>query len=171
MRCMCAHMDASFLWFLITCRSQEILLNSRARIQNFLLTLTEIWFQIPHHQKWALKRSSRLNFCLFCAPLSLEKIEAEINVTEFFIDLFDVWLWLYILSSYSSHRVSTKWRAKREDPEMCVESNNIFWAYQRWAVYVKDFCAIFLRMNFVKIDALKWRNLQSEIDHFTRVPS
>lgn len=31
-----------------------------------------------------------MNFCLFCAPLSHEKIETEINVTEFFIDLFDV---------------------------------------------------------------------------------
>jgi hypothetical protein len=58
-----------------------------------------------------------MNFCLFCGPLSYEKNEIEINVTEFFIDLFDERLFTIIICPVStiSHN-----EEKREDPELCV---------------------------------------------------
>lgn len=53
-----------------------------------------------------------MNFCLFCDPLSLETTETELNVTEIFIDLFDVWLYTIIifLAAYQLN-------GAREDPK------------------------------------------------------
>ena len=96
---------------------------------------------IPHSKN----ASHRLNFCLFCARLSHEKIEAEINVTEFFIDLFDVWLNTIII--FLASHISIV-ESQREDPEMCVDSNFIFsnvLSASGCFMYWDFFCAISLR--------------------------
>lgn len=128
---------------------------TRTRIYKFLLYAQLLMtfdsdFLLSHQ-----KDSKNLywnQFLPFLRSVITRKTETEINVTEFFIDLFDVWLYTIIAVFLAFNMNKTE--SEREDLKYVLNLRMFFSAYQLGIVLCKKFLCHFFN---------EWKDQWSDI--------